>query len=55
MSSQDIAQLQAQLEQKRAEVKAIYDKLTKAGVVAELPEELLEQVAGGYPIPHPTV
>ena len=48
MTAQDIAELQAQLEQKKAEVKAIYDKLAKAGVVAELPEDLLDEVAGGF-------
>ena len=47
MTNQEITELKKQLEEKKAELKAIYDKLTKAGVTVELPDDILEEVAGG--------
>ena len=48
MTDQEIAELKKQLEEKKEEVKALYDKLLEAGVVVELPEDLLDEVAGGW-------
>ena len=46
LSKQEIEQLKAQLEEKKAEVKDIYDKLVEAGAIP-LPDDFLEDVAGG--------
>ena len=46
LTKEEIAHLLAQLKAKKAEVKAIYDKLALAGVIP-LSEEILEMVVGG--------
>lgn len=48
LTKEEIEQLKQQLEEKRKEIMAIYDKLIEAGAVP-LPEELLGEVAGGHP------
>ena len=50
LSNEEIEQLQQQLKEKQEEVKEIYDKLVEAGVVP-LPDDFLDGVAGGFPIP----
>ena len=47
LSNEQIEQLKQQLKEKQEEVKAIYDKLIEAGVVP-LPDDFLDNVAGGY-------
>jgi len=54
LTNQEIEQLKQQLKEKQEEVKAIYDQLAEAGVVA-LPDDFLDSVAGGLGgIPKPS-
>lgn len=46
LSRQEIDQLKQQLDEKMAEFRAIYHQLIEAGGV-ELPEDILDKVAGG--------
>ena len=47
LTEQEIEQLKQQLKEKQEEAKAIYDQLVEAGVVP-LPDDFLDEVAGGY-------
>ena len=46
LTAKEIEELQLQLDQKKREMRAIYDKLAEAGVVA-LADDFLDSVAGG--------
>ena len=54
LTEQEIEQLQQQLKEKLNEAKDIYDKLMEAGAV-ELPDDILDVVAGGLPPVKPTI
>ena len=54
LTEQEIEQLQQQLKEKLNEAKDIYDKLMEAGAV-ELPDDILDVVAGGLHPVEPTV
>ena len=46
LSESEIEQLKQELEQKKEEFRSLYNELIEAGVT-ELPEDILDQVAGG--------
>ena len=50
LTNQEIEQLKQQLKEKQEEIRVIYDQLVDAGAVP-LPDDFLDSVAGGFPIP----
>lgn len=50
LSPQEIEELKKKLKEKTEEIKVIYNKLVEGGAVP-LPDDLLENAAGGYSMP----